>query len=604
MGTKAGGRLFRSSPTDEAGAGVKDESARPNGDTLAVSAAMTGELLAVVLERQASFRFTARGGSMSPFIRDADVLTVSPLSGHPPRIGDVVACRLRAGEGLVVHRIVARVGDGFLLRGDNAESADGRVPAADVLGVVTLVERRGRRVRTAIGPSGRLLAPLSSRGWLKACLTAARRADRLLMRITAESRGRAGSSSHFPAKRAGGARVAMGGTGRDAGCTGLISLLAGLIEGGRGETAGLRAAAAAVGDWPEVVTAARVQGLAPLMYRRLADTCSDLVPEAVLDDLRATYLAANQRATRLTATLVRLCDLLAAHGVAGVPIKGPALAQDLYGDIALRGFADLDVLVRTADVVRARGLLLAEGFRPTQPRSDVPAGVLLANESELAVQQVDDGTPVELHWRVGWRLARLSFSAEEILDESRTIDLLGRPVGAPSVRDQVSILTIHGAGHAWDRLEFMVSVVAAAERVAPDDWPALLDRAQRVNILRRVLVGLVLSHETVDLPLPAEVRLRTAADPAVRGLVAGARDTWRDGPQLRGGIRGLRHIAWLARTEDSPEASVVHLVARAFTPGPEDWDSLSLPRRLFRLYYLWRPVRVMGKFARRTQHPD
>ena len=125
--------------------------------TLTLSGAAMREFLAAVLERGAPFRFTARGYSMHPFIRDADVITVSPLGGRAPRVGEVVA--FRSGEDrLVVHRVVAAAADsrdaaaGYLIRGDNCAEADGCVPPEAVLGVVTRVERAGRPRRLGIGP--------------------------------------------------------------------------------------------------------------------------------------------------------------------------------------------------------------------------------------------------------------------------------------------------------------------------------------------------------------------------------------------------------------------------------------------------------------------
>jgi RimJ/RimL family protein N-acetyltransferase len=146
--------------------------------TLMLSGAAVREFLAAVLERGAPFRFTARGYSMYPFIRDADAITVSPLYGRAPRVGEVVA--FRGGEDrLVVHRVVAAgaPGDdaaaGYLIRGDNCTESDGRVPRAAVLGVVTRVERDGRPRHFGMGREAALLAALSREGVLRPVTTGA-----------------------------------------------------------------------------------------------------------------------------------------------------------------------------------------------------------------------------------------------------------------------------------------------------------------------------------------------------------------------------------------------------------------------------------------------
>ena len=128
------------------------------------------ELLRAVLERGQPFRFEAPGFSMSPFIQDSDAITVAPLSGAAPHLGDVVAfIRPETGK-LVVHRVVGKQDGAFLIQGDNAEETDGPVPAANVLGRVTRVERDGKRVYLGLGPERYLIALLSCWGLFRPLL--------------------------------------------------------------------------------------------------------------------------------------------------------------------------------------------------------------------------------------------------------------------------------------------------------------------------------------------------------------------------------------------------------------------------------------------------
>jgi hypothetical protein len=109
--------------------------------------------------RGVSSRFVARGGSMSPWIRDGDLVTVT--GGCQARLGDVAAFR-RGGSGrMTVHRLVRRESQGWIARGDRLERADGIVADDDILGVVARVERRGREAFLPRGVMGVLLARLS-----------------------------------------------------------------------------------------------------------------------------------------------------------------------------------------------------------------------------------------------------------------------------------------------------------------------------------------------------------------------------------------------------------------------------------------------------------
>ncbi|MBI2440282.1 MAG: S24/S26 family peptidase [Lentisphaerae bacterium] len=124
------------------------------------------DLLSATLERNLPCRFRARGFSMAPVIRDGDVIMVCPITSRPPQLGDVIAFRHPATQALRVHRIIASRRDGYLLRGDSAQQADGLIRAEQVLGLVTQVEHNGARKRFGFGRERLLLALLSRLGLL------------------------------------------------------------------------------------------------------------------------------------------------------------------------------------------------------------------------------------------------------------------------------------------------------------------------------------------------------------------------------------------------------------------------------------------------------
>jgi signal peptidase I len=143
------------SPSPRADAGRGDRNFSPpspyavEGGFLGLPRAQLQEILDAVLARGAPVRFQARGFSMVPTIRDLDLVTVSPLPRRDLRAGDVIAFRQPASGSLVLHRILRAGPEGFLVRGDNLPEADGLVPARDVIGLVTLAERRGAVVYRA-----------------------------------------------------------------------------------------------------------------------------------------------------------------------------------------------------------------------------------------------------------------------------------------------------------------------------------------------------------------------------------------------------------------------------------------------------------------------
>jgi hypothetical protein len=70
------------------------------------------------------------------------------------------------------------------------------------------------------------------------------------------------------------------------------------------------------------------------------------------------------KALFLSRELIRVVDRLQAISVDVLPYKGVALAETVYGDIALRQAGDIDLLIRPQDFARARKSLRELGYQP------------------------------------------------------------------------------------------------------------------------------------------------------------------------------------------------------------------------------------------------
>jgi len=130
------------------------------GGELKLSGPALVELLRAVLDKGKPFRFRAKGFSMSPFIKDNDVITVFPLTDASIRSGDVVAFIRPEMKKLVIHRVVWRKGEYFHIKGDNIPHTDELIPETNILGRIVRVERNGKEVFFGLGPERFLIALL------------------------------------------------------------------------------------------------------------------------------------------------------------------------------------------------------------------------------------------------------------------------------------------------------------------------------------------------------------------------------------------------------------------------------------------------------------
>src|SRR6202035_221662 len=108
------------------------------------------EVVRPLLEQGRNVRFQARGASMSPAIRDGEVVEVTPVIVTKLRKGDIVLTKSKYGFRL--HRIVLAdpARDFFVTRGDCGQENDPAFRGAQILGLAQAKEVRvGRNVMQA-----------------------------------------------------------------------------------------------------------------------------------------------------------------------------------------------------------------------------------------------------------------------------------------------------------------------------------------------------------------------------------------------------------------------------------------------------------------------
>jgi signal peptidase I len=131
------------------------------GGELCLSSRGQLDLLRAMRERGVSTRTMVRGWSMSPFIRDRDVLTIVPIDSGRLRVGDIVAFSHPKNKKLVIHRIIRCMDSVWLLKGDNSPKPDGIIGQKDIVGLVSGIERKKRKVGLGLGVEKNLIALLS-----------------------------------------------------------------------------------------------------------------------------------------------------------------------------------------------------------------------------------------------------------------------------------------------------------------------------------------------------------------------------------------------------------------------------------------------------------
>ncbi|HEY4660676.1 MAG TPA: nucleotidyltransferase family protein, partial [Terriglobales bacterium] len=111
-------------------------------------------------------------------------------------------------------------------------------------------------------------------------------------------------------------------------------------------------------DWERVLKSAEHHRLIPALHADFSGK------NGVPSTLRVRAHKHAWRVLHFTVELTKIARCFERRGIEFLAHKGPALAQLLYGNAAMRQFGDLDLIVRPRDVAPAKEAPVEAGYEP------------------------------------------------------------------------------------------------------------------------------------------------------------------------------------------------------------------------------------------------
>lgn len=282
-------------------------------------------------------------------------------------------------------------------------------------------------------------------------------------------------------------------------------------------------------DWDYLLAIAQEHRVTPVVHDNLK-SFSDAMPEEVWTELRKRRRKISEVNFGLTSKLLKLIALLRDHDIPTIAYKGPALAQSAYGDIGLRQFFDLDIMVHKRDVPRVKEIFLANGCQSAWRLTAAQEAAVLRYSYEYPFVCNDRKLLVEVHWDFAEPFFSFAFDFDQMWLRLETVMILGKPLMTLSPEDSLLVLSAHGSKHCWERLGWVCDVAQLLSRRPDLNWELLFERATALGLLRMLLVGLRLASDLLGLQLPAAVAQNMLSQQRI-ALVAG---------QLRQGMFGAK----------------------------------------------------------------
>lgn len=343
-------------------------------------------------------------------------------------------------------------------------------------------------------------------------------------------------------------------------------------------------------DHPSLTRLAEGHGVRPQLFQCLSDLSWETVPELVRDSLERFRQRHLVRTLTLSSELHRLAAAFEGKAVPFVAFKGPALAIALYGDLALREFNDIDVLVPEDRLNDAEDVLALLGYRSGQG-DRAYRRAFLGHLRQHAFARADGEAAIDLHWALSGAHVPFPLKTADVWNDLRRISIGDRDIPTVAGANLALLLAGHGTKEVWKLLKWVSDFALMIDRHRDLDWSEIHRRARAQGCGNAILLGCAMTQELLDVAVPGALAGLLAQSDRVRSRTMVLAGRMRSGslPSAQG--ENFSDLGLCDRRLDR----ITGALTLVFTPTPGDYAALKLPPALWGAYYATRPFRLAFK---------
>lgn len=357
-------------------------------------------------------------------------------------------------------------------------------------------------------------------------------------------------------------------------------------------------------DWNILDEAAEFHGLTPLLLRSLG-AVQVSPPTNTAKNLEQWNAATVRQNLYLTSELLRVHAVLRKRGIEAIPLKGPALASQIYGDLGLRPFSDIDMLVRREQMLEAESAVKALGYEPEFTIPPQHRERWLRQQCELTFRRAGS-IRLELHWDIAHPHFTLESGVEEFWSRLGTVQVGDAVLPNLASQDLLFTLIVHGTRHAWSRMMWVVDVAEFLKTNPALDWERFWQESRSRGAGRMMATGLALVREAFG-------RSVLQAEPANRdGRAVAAADEiiahWNASLDADGKVEleptPLWRHRWILSIRETRAQRWSYTRRVMMMTGEEEFGAASLPEifspfyKVMRFWNIFRKARPKAESAR------
>ncbi|MDY6932266.1 MAG: nucleotidyltransferase family protein [Halobacteriota archaeon] len=347
-------------------------------------------------------------------------------------------------------------------------------------------------------------------------------------------------------------------------------------------------------DWEYIIKNGAEHGILPLLHLNLSKLDKECgISEKVLDYLRKQYNVNVAKNLTYYEELGKVLRVFKDEGIGTIVLKGAALAETVYGDIGLRPFSDVDLLIKKENLPEAKKILTDMGYKldeevsPEKYNEEYGCDLYFAGKRNI----------IEIHWDILRKLGSDRFMRIDIRDiweRARPASISGVDTLIMSPEDQLLHLCIHLPKHRYNRLIWLCDILEVV-RHYDIEWDQIIRSSEVYKTKAHMYYGLQFSDEMLGPEVPPEVLRKLRPNPLERMMVRPVlKDVLSEDRRIMP-IFNLMKLLLIDRHSDRMRYLWIYI----FPPVESLKRKYSVSGSIVYFYYVLHPIYVLSKTARR-----
>jgi hypothetical protein len=257
-------------------------------------------------------------------------------------------------------------------------------------------------------------------------------------------------------------------------------------------------------NWSSVLRIGEKHKILSFLYLHFKEEMSVKIPPWVMEILKDFYYRISYRNMRIYSLLIPILKGIQEKNIPIILLKGVALADKVYGNIALRPMYDVDLLVKKEDVEKVGSLFKKFNFLCDLESDD-------GKSYHNRYFDKDKGIGFELHWNIENTPNPFTLNIDEIWERAQSAGIPGVQALILSPEDLILYLCLHTSYHHkfYQDLITLKQICDISESIryyqSVFDWLKFTNLAQRYGLSKPVYCSLYITESLLSTGIPLDI---------------------------------------------------------------------------------------------------